>query len=86
MQKQKFQRYCRRFKNRWGTYYDIVQDSAVSFNPQFVRTVFKLYGKAVPGMNLDQELVKLFDGPKVRGGFVWLKKLHRKMQRAGLMK
>lgn len=88
-QKKKFKRYCRRYTNRWGMFYDVIEESAPSFHPRHVRTVFKLYGNRVAGTDnasLDLELVRLFDGPNVCGGFIWLKKLHKKMKKAGLMK
>ena len=69
-------------------YYDAIGDAAPNFSPEYVRTVFKLYGRAVRGIGnteLDRELVALFDGPKVRGGFLWVKKLRQKMKKAGLV-
>ena len=88
--KKKFRDYIARRKDRWGAYYDCLDDeeSFPNFSLKKLRTVYKLYGPKRPtgGPDLTSEIVRIFDNPKMRGGFLWLKKLHKKMKKAGLMK
>lgn len=88
IQKQKFRQYIRQTKHRFGVYYDVVNALRPTFRPQDIQTVFKLYGKkdVLGGPDLVTELVQIFDNEQTRGGFIWLKKLHKKMRKAGLMK
>ena len=87
--KKKFRQYVLRRKHRWGSYYDVLHDEETlpNFDPQKVRTVYKLYGPKLPdGTNtLLTEIVKIFDHPKQRGGFLWVKQIRAKMRRAGLL-
>lgn len=83
-QKRLFRSYCRR-KDRYGMYYDLLEVNAISFDPKHIQTVFKLYGKRSPlgGPDLVSELVRILDNQMARGGFIWVKKLQKKL---GLLK
>lgn len=81
--KKKFRQYIARHKQRWGAYYDCLDDmeSFPNFDLKKVRTVYKLYGPKRPtgGPDLTSELVRIFDHPKLRGGFYWVKRLQKKL-------
>ena len=88
--KKRFRLYCKRMKDHYGIYYDVLQEQ--TDKPHFF-TVYKLYGQRPPaGIKLDltQELLPLLRTRAMRGDPSWIRrwkaqhKLTKKQRVAGV--
>ena len=69
-----FRAYCKKRTDRYGVYYDVIEDRAISPHEPRLGIVFKLYGPqstSGPEVNLAQELTVLLENKDMRGGPKW---------------